>query len=135
MVDAVNNTEDYSSEKLQLHYYADQSITHSSAQMYEDDGKSFDAIESGKFEVLEFQSEQNERELAIEVSRKGGNYDGMPEQRDLEFVIHNMATAPTKIMFAGKLIAVTGYSYSSKSKKLVVSVKWDHSPKELRVIL
>ncbi len=79
MTPPIQSTQDYSSEALTLHYYADESVTESSGRMYEDDGKTHGTSKSGNFELLEF-SAQRDGEHGIGLARNG-SYDGMPDGR------------------------------------------------------
>ena len=120
MVDPVDTTEDYSSKELTLHYYADESVTESSGRMYEDDGKTRGNIESGNFELLEFSAQRDGDYLAIDLEHNG-SYDGMPDSRRMEIVIHNWTAAVDSVRFKGR--KVRG---KLRNSTLTVKVDWDH---------
>lgn len=92
----VLSTDDYSTESLDLHYYADQSVPHSSGVMYNDDGKNRHAIRDGAFETLTFSAKRGndakgERDtLEFSLNRKG-NFKGMPSNRMITLWVHNWA--------------------------------------------
>jgi oligosaccharide 4-alpha-D-glucosyltransferase len=129
MTDDIQTTRDYSSEKLTLHYYADASVSQASGHMYEDDGKSRTSIEDGAFELLEFEANQVGHYLTIDLSRTGGEYEGMPEKREVTLVIHNWSGPGDTITFNGQ--AVDGRFVSGGT--LSVDVTWDHGPARLEV--
>lgn len=133
MVESVQSTKDYTSEKLSLHYYADKSVSQSTGKMYEDDGASYSAIADGKFELLKFSSLQSDETLQIELSRSGSGYPGMPQHRNLDVVIHQWLEEPSSIRFAGKELSQNKYSYDVKRNRLSISVDWDHSTKQLEI--
>ena len=128
MVDVVQTTDDYSSEKLELHYYADESVQTSSGQMYEDDGKTRSSIEYGIHELLRFDAEHNGDSLTIGLRREGGEYEGMPETRELELVIHNWTGAVDEVRFGGELV-----KYRLRRNQLTVHVKWHHDEQQLEI--
>jgi len=137
MVDDFNTTRDYSSANLTLHYYADDSVEHSSGQMYEDDGQSFDAIEQDNFDLLQFSSHQTRGYLNIEFTNEGNGYPGMPQSRIVTTVVHNWQAPPKSITFAGEqliayesweeLAKVTkGYFYDDLNKRLTCKGRLQH---------
>lgn len=133
MVDTVQSTKDYTSEHLTLHYYADKTVEQSSGNMYEDDGASYNAIADGKFELLNFESQQDNDELQIELSRSGSGYQGMPALRKMNVVVHQWLKEPVSIYFAGKKLAKDKYSYDGNKNKLTISIDWNHSLNRLKI--
>ncbi len=101
MADVVQTTANYSSESLTLHYYADSSVRMSSGRMYEDDGESRTSIEDGAFEVLQFSSRHDDDGLSVELERTGGEYEGMPERREVTLIVHNCVQSPDAISVNG----------------------------------
>ncbi len=138
MVKPVATTKDYSSENLQLHYYADTSVTASEGQMYEDDGKTHRALEAGNYELLKYSAEQKKFRLTLELSRQENNgYKGIPNTRSLELVIHNWKRKPKGVVFAGDQITKTSagdsYDYNADTNQLIIRVDWDHSTQQVVV--
>ena len=141
MVDDVRSTDFYSSKKLTLHYYADDSVTESSGHMYEDDGKTRGNIENGQFEMLEFDARQNGDYLRLGLRRSGDGYDGMPTVRELTLIVHNWTADITSLRFGDAVIAVkrklpgkgNGATLDASAKQLTVRVGWDHSPSVLHI--
>ncbi|MDJ0911676.1 MAG: glycoside hydrolase family 31 protein [Woeseiaceae bacterium] len=108
MADVVQTTEDYSSESLTLHYYADETVRSSTGRMYEDDGESRTSLEDGAFEMLQFSALQTAEGLSFEFSRSGGEYEGMPERREITLIVHNCAQPPESISVNGNDIPLSG---------------------------
>ena len=141
MIEDIASTQDYSSENLTLHYYADASVTRSSGKMYDDDGESRLSLESGQHEVLHFESEQIGDSLSIGLRREGGTYDGMPRQRQLTLVIHNWVDDVAEVRFGHQLVDLQrrlpknagAAHYDAKSKVLTVRLDWDHSATRLDI--
>ena len=144
MAELVQTTRDYSTEKLELHYYADSTVTHSAGSMYEDDGHSPEAIEQSAFEELHFDATHTDDALRIDLRRSGGNYPGRPERRVMDIVIHNWTEPVESIRFDGAPIELvrrlpshaSGASAArrdARSNTLTVRVSWDHRATSLVV--
>ena len=127
MTPDIRTTEDYSSKKLTLHYYTDESVSRSSGRMYEDDGKTRTNIENGRYEMLEFGAERDGDYLALKLGHDG-SYEGMPDGRQVEIVIHNWTGPADTIRFNSRKIR-------GKLKKgtLTATVNWDHGPALLEI--
>ena len=130
MVDDVESTEDYSSDDLSLHYYADESVRSASGQMYEDNGKSRLSLGQGEYELLRFASRHDGDSLSIDLRREGGVYEGRPESRELEIVIHNWSAPVRTATFGGRVIRV---AHSRRDNTLTARVDWDHSDATLAI--
>ena len=134
MVPLVQTTRDYSSEVLELHYYADSSVEQAAGMMYEDDGANGRNLERGDFEILRFEAAHSD-ELAIELTRSG-EYDGMPSERRIELVIHNWGDTPAELRVDDEVVELKrrlrrkGQSATYDADKRLLSVRfdWDHSP-------
>lgn len=131
MIDDIQSTQDYDASKLTLHYYADDSVPSADYEMYEDDGKTYQAIEKGLFELLQFSANQQQQQLSISLIRKGKGYSGMPKERNMTVVIHNITQAPSKIRLNNKVIK-TGL-WQEKSNTLTVTFAWQHQPITLTI--
>ncbi len=128
MTPEIQTTRDYSSEKLTLHYYADESVPEASGQMYEDDGSSRTSLEDGRFELLEFKAQQKDDYLRIELDRSGQGYEEMPAARELEIIIHNWTADTRMVRFGDRVVKAR-----KKGDRLTARVVWDHQPALLEV--
>lgn len=102
MAEGFQRMRDYSSEKLTLHYYADASVTTSSAKIYEDDGKSRGSIANGQFEMLVIDAHNANSQMSFALSRSGVGYAGMPESRRIHLIVHNFAHEQASIEVDGQ---------------------------------
>ncbi len=130
MIDDIQSTQDYDANKLTLHYYADKSVTSAEYEMYEDDGKTYQAIEKGLFELLHFSAEQ-QKHLSISLNRTGKGYKNMPTERVMTLVIHNIEQAPKKISLNNKVIK--NAIWQDKNNTLTVTFTWQHQPLTLTI--
>lgn len=126
----ITNTAGYSSASLAVHYYFDESVNSSSYTMYEDDGKTSGDFENGAYELLNFKAESSHGQLAFTLSKSGGEYEGMPLQRNLEFVIHNFPKAPASAS-AGDANLVSDWDKDLKQLRFVL--KWKMEPAKIDI--
>lgn len=131
MIDDIQSTQDYDTSKLTLHYYADNSVASADYEMYEDDGKTYQAIEKGLFELLQFSANQQQQHLTINLNRKGKGYKGMPKERNMTVVIHNITQAPSNIRLNNKVI--NKGIWNNKNNTLTVTFAWQHQPITLTI--
>jgi oligosaccharide 4-alpha-D-glucosyltransferase len=147
MIDDIQSTQDYDANKLSLHYYADKSVSAANYEMYEDDGKTYQAIDKGSFELLQFSAKQQDQQLSIKLTRKnqvnnlssnkfqtqvetGLGYASMPKNRSMTLVIHNITQAPNKINLNNKVI---NNAIWQENNTLTVTFDWQHQPITLTI--
>jgi oligosaccharide 4-alpha-D-glucosyltransferase len=134
MTKPVQSTRDYSSEQLTLHYYADSSIDCAKGEMYEDDGKTPDAIAKGEFERLNFYYLNDNGTQKFEL-RRSGDYNGKPQSREVTLVVHNQSAKPSHISIDGRYIQLVPQParfarlenvayYDKASRQLSIKVYW-----------
>ncbi len=134
MVDVVNSTAAYSSENLELHYYADATVDAASGRMYEDDGLSRTSLADGAFELLSFDARHSDGMLAVNV-RRSGDYEGRPERRDVTLVVHGCTAPPSSVTVNGWDIPLTrrlpddgaGAVFDKRGARLQLRFSW-HQP-------
>lgn len=129
MISAMQSTQEYSSQQLTLHYYADESVKSSSGQMYEDDGVSVNSISKEQYELLNF-SVTNERNLSFNLSHQG-QYHGMPKYRDVNLVIHHLEKQPKEVILNGRTLKVAQNDkeqviWDAATKTFTVKFTWQH---------
>lgn len=143
MAELVQSTRDYSSQKLTLHYYADASVDCAKGEMYEDDGKTPDAIANGQFELLNFYYLNDNGTQKFEL-RRSGHYSGMPTGRELTLVVHNQTATPSHISVDGRYIQLVPQQarfnrmqnvawYDKASRQLKVKLDWQADKTQLTI--
>ncbi len=141
MTDVVNTTANYTSESLTLHYYADTSVRSSTGRMYEDDGESRTSLEDGDFELLQFSSLHSEESLSVNLSRSAGEYEGMPERREVTLIVHNCVQPPEAITVNGHEIPMSrrmprdgaGATADADAATLTARFSWHQPGVELEI--
>jgi oligosaccharide 4-alpha-D-glucosyltransferase len=104
--EAVPGTDQYSTKNLQLHYYAHTGISSSEGYLYDDDGKTFNSYEKGQYELLTFKSAREDAGYSFFMFKEGGDYEGRPESRKMEFVVHGLSELPRKVIVNGEKVKV-----------------------------
>ena len=131
MINPIQNTEQYSSSKMQLHYYADASVKTAAGQMYEDDGKDPNALANGNYELLHFNAKQKNQNLQIIFKRQGGDYTGKPEVRQVDLIIHHWTREPSRLQING--MNISEFQYDIQSQKLTIPLTWSSSKLTLSI--
>jgi oligosaccharide 4-alpha-D-glucosyltransferase len=121
MAEKMDNTRQYDSGRLQLHYYADASVKSASGVMYDDDGKDPNALRDGRFEKLEFKAKQRGKRLDIGMSRKG-DFPGEPATRSIELVVHNWPADAESVKINGK--RRSDARFDAAARTLTVPLSW-----------
>jgi alpha-glucosidase (family GH31 glycosyl hydrolase) len=126
------STKTYNPNRITLHYYHDESVLESEREVYNDDGKTVNAIEKGQYEILEFEAEKEGAWLEIEFEAElGSNYDF--QNKEMTLVIHNIEKMPKRIK--DNTDKVNG-TYNEKNKTLTLSINWNtKEEKEIRIKL
>lgn len=103
MADEMATTQDYQPDTLNLHYYASETVTSSSGNMYEDDGKDPDSIKNNAFQTLLFSMQRDERQAVLRVATDG-MYPEAPVTREINVTLHNWRQPLTSVQMAGQAL-------------------------------
>lgn len=128
------STAEYSTKRLRLHYYADDSVKQASGVMYDDDGNNPNAIQDKQFETLNFGASQQAGSLKLDLTRHG-EYQGMPKSRDMQLIVHHWQKKPGSVVVGDEQIklvrdraslnkADTAAYWNKKFKQLEVKFAW-----------
>jgi len=130
MIEDIQTTKNYNSRSLVLHYYADRSVSTSSGEMFEDDGKSSNSIEQDLFELLQFSAKQEAKNQSLAISLvHSGKYPNMPQERNIKLVVHHLDNPPKQITLESKIITVgqnenSQAYWNPKDKSLTFNFNW-----------
>lgn len=133
MARSMSSTEEYDNSHIELHYFADSSVSHSSGIVYGDDGRSARSISDGAFEILSFEAKSSGSLLTIELVRsvgQGGAYAGMPEHRTVRLYLHGVSSAPASVKIDD---ANTDFHFDSSRALLMLDVEWRHNYARLQI--
>lgn len=127
MIEPIPNTEEYSSDHLIIHYFIDDEIENASFTMYEDDGHTKDAVQKMKYELLHFKARNLDDLLLFDFNRDiKGKYDGMPEARTIELVVHGVDEQPENILNGNQFIPLTSNPESFAQSGLTLAGYFAH---------
>ncbi|WP_100641074.1 TIM-barrel domain-containing protein [Alteromonas facilis] len=121
MVEPVSSLDDYSTSTLAIHYYLDPAKQTSRYIMYDDDGKSANAIAQQKFEKLSMQASFTDGLLLNLVSE--GDFAGKPASRTVTWHIHGVNKSPSIIWIDGQRFDVEqseNMTWDQHSKQLMI---------------
>jgi alpha-glucosidase (family GH31 glycosyl hydrolase) len=99
----VQSTRDYSTAKLDLHYWHDANVTTAQGHLYDDDGHTAHAYESGKYELVRFASRVADGRLAITITPEAGAA-ATPTARTFDLKVHNVGARPRAVRAGGKAV-------------------------------
>jgi oligosaccharide 4-alpha-D-glucosyltransferase len=103
MAKVVQSTRDYSTKHIELHYYHDASVTAGSGKLYDDDGLTANAYQQGQYELLNFASKLQGRELTLTINSETGKQYQRPD-RSIALQVHNVTRAPSVVRVDGKAV-------------------------------
>lgn len=121
MVDPVQTIDNYTTKELIVHYYHDEAVTSCDAIVYNDDGKTPDAFEKKKYELLKFNGEASKENLSITLTNeRGTDYEAI--DRIIHLVIHNITQKPKSVTSKGKAM---GFSWDNEKKTVSIPTSWE----------
>ena len=121
MAKPMQTTEEYDANHLILHYYHDASVNKSHGKMYNDDGATPDAFLNGKYEILNFESELDKKDLEIEFEIEKG-VDYQYTNKNIELIIHNIKKSPRHIKVNRKRLA---FKWDNTKNVILIPLVWN----------
>jgi len=136
MVEYVNTTDDYSVEKLALKLYMDKTIKSSRHIIYEDDGKTFGAIEDNKYLEFIIDLSINENNTELNIFTKGKSYAGMPEKREIELIIVGVENINKIYLTEGNLLEEKKQKLRVKrnDSEIVTHFDFNNRPLQIQIV-
>lgn len=107
MVEPVAHTGIYQTDELELHYYADASVSQSTGQLYDDDGRTPDSHARGAYDLLQFSAKRAAKRLDFTLRREGGDYSGRPQIRQITLTIHNASRHSRWLHIGDQRVAIS----------------------------
>lgn len=137
MTKSIQHTGDYHGRELDLHYYADPSVSTSSGQLYDDDGTSFDALATRQYNVIQFRSALTEQGgLAIEIRGEEHPYPGRPPERTFRLIVHGLTQPPQAIEVDSRPLDMTletDAKWDAKLRELTLPLTWSGTPRHVLI--
>jgi alpha-glucosidase/oligosaccharide 4-alpha-D-glucosyltransferase len=126
MVKPYQNTVEYSTKNIDLHYYYDKSVRNSSGHFYDDDGMLPNAYEKGQYELMNFESTSNGNMLTLKINAEKGDGYLVPN-RKMNIIIHNVKSKPSVTLIDRKSAKFT---WNSQNKTVEIPVNWKKEMKK-----
>jgi len=114
----VHSTQDYTGKALELHYYHDASVSTSTGQLYDDDGATAHAFESGRYTLVRFDSQASAGRLEIGLQTERGMHATLTP-RLFALKVHNVGTRPRTVQAGGKSLP---FGWDAQRRLLEVSL-------------
>lgn len=137
MMEVTQHTGDYDGRTIQVHYYADSTVTSSSGQLYDDDGQTFDAPAQHQYDLIHFHSTRTEDGgLEIEINGEGHPYPGRPTERILRLVVHGLSQPPEGVAVDGQPLVITSETdlkWDPKQRELNIPLTWSGAPRQVSI--
>ncbi|MBV8667473.1 MAG: DUF5110 domain-containing protein, partial [Burkholderiaceae bacterium] len=126
----MQNTDAYSTKRIELHYWHDATVSAGSGKLYDDDGKTPNAFEKGKYEELHFSSRYNSgndggKLVLTLASERGPKQAAMA--RNVELIVHQVDAKPKQVAVGGRAVP---FSWNADSRTLAVTVSWKASAEQ-----
>lgn len=91
----IQNTESLRSDAVIVHYFLDESVTFSTFDIYEDDGKLAEAYKKGRYTILHLSQRTKKNKLTVTVATENGQNTTF-EEKTVTLIIHGAKKAPRK---------------------------------------
>lgn len=124
----MQNTGDYDPSRYTIDYYPTDDCGATSYTLFEDDRNSAQSLAKQQYTLLNINAENTAKTITLTVASNGMTYPGMPEKREITFVIHNVAK-PAKVVCPVKL----RQSYDKATRTLTIKVSATTLPLTLTV--
>jgi oligosaccharide 4-alpha-D-glucosyltransferase len=114
----VQSTRDYSTRRLELHYWHDAAVAAAQGQLYDDDGQTAGAYEAGKYEIVRFTGRLAQGRLQIGLAPETGKA-ATATAREFDLKVHNVAAKPRAVVAGGKTLP---FSWDARRSLLEVKL-------------
>ncbi|QKG56912.1 DUF5110 domain-containing protein [Hymenobacter sp. BRD128] len=104
------STAAYRPDTLAVRYFPDFKVPESTFTMYEDDGRSAQALKQLKFSLVELTGTTTTNFVSF-TAVVSGHYPGAPTQRLIQLRLARVAAAPTAVRLEGEPLAATEWYY------------------------
>ncbi|MBN2236753.1 MAG: DUF5110 domain-containing protein [Bacteroidales bacterium] len=129
-------TDDYPDDLI-VHYYPKQNAE-TKAQLFEDDGCSFSAIEQEEYQLTNLVASNSSKLLHLVIEKQVENKKKIDLLRNLTVVIHAFDDTPKRIFVNGRILKEKkrkggDYTWDKELKKLSISISWNNKDIDLRI--
>lgn len=123
MVPPLQNTTQYSTDTLIIHYYPAGKTHETSFTIYVDDGADAGALENKSYEFIHLHASESEANLVVKFESENIGFKARPLKRQIRLVVHGKMKYSFKDNVVSQLL--------SSPEKNVFDFEWDNHPLSL----
>jgi oligosaccharide 4-alpha-D-glucosyltransferase len=128
------NTENYSLDKFELNYYADSLIDNSIYNLYNDYGKTPDAIEKKQYEMMHFKASNQKENLIITCSKEEFASSSFKPVNKIYLKVHNLSHKPSEIRLNKVKLNGNGWKWDDDLKLLEIKINCAQQEQILMIV-
>lgn len=132
MIDAIQNTQNYSTQRLHVHHYSHASVPKSLYRMLEDDGKDPNSLLTQAYQTISFASQRSASALTLSADVEG-DYAEAPRVREVIFHIYGLDDRPRSISIDGSSIGIINQAIDDTQNENITVGYWDKQNKRLSI--
>lgn len=118
VTNSIQNTQEYQTKNIEVHYYYDKTQNKTQGKLYNDDGITPDAVANGMYEIVNFRGFTETGYIDLEIDTQvGENYQA--SDRMLKLVIYGIPDRPKNMKINGKR---TPRNWDKKLKTLTIDL-------------
>ncbi len=121
LAESMQSTAEYDFSEIDFHYFFDETVEYSEAMIYDDDGVTFNAFESGKFEMLNLKSSVRNGKVRLIFANNPGTLSEATVF-ETELLIHNIDREPKSVRSGLKRLR---FIYDEADKTLRIPLNWN----------
>lgn len=127
----LQTTQNFSAEDVEVHYFLDMETDSSRGTLYHDDGITPEAYIKGDYEILNFESRIEKNEVIFDIRKNLGSARTASEFEEITLVIHNMDSAPKKVISGKEEIQI---NFDQASGRLIMPVNLKNKHTTITII-
>ena len=120
----MQSTKEYTGNDLILNYYYDSSVKKSKAKLYNDDGLTNDAKQSGQFEEMQFEAELVKNKIIFEMESDLGDHFSATD-KTIELNILYLPSQPKSVKIGCKQL-----NYNYENSQLKIPLEWKKTKRQ-----
>lgn len=112
------NTSKYNLDQFEVHFYYDSGVKNAKYTMYNDDGKTVDALKKQQYEEYSFSAANDGKELTLVMNKMVGKYFKSADETGIDFSVHALAEKPGKVEINGTKLKKDEWSFDETTRVL-----------------
>lgn len=120
----MQNTQNYSLDDFEVHFYVDNSVRISTLNLYNDDGITPYNFENKQYEKFDFRSKLETKTLQLKVEYDRSN-SGTDSLKKVTLIIHGLSKKPSSIVLNDKKLKKSYWKYTNNLVEFSVHCKLD----------